>query len=384
MPEYASDIEEQWLKWRDNQLPSQLKLYRRFVSFWMEKYLGNDGSRIFFKYEDFVNEESGPLESVRLYNFLHEGITSSTLDWVMSSMGEGRLGPAVGEDKGKNDDEGGEALPLDAYLKEGLTPAEVIEKAMEESTQTVVNLEDVPCIWKEVVYNTIQSSNEKKGRPLHQEYGDGTISNTTTSNGYSFDGGDWNPTDRPFTAENLAAMSQMLLELMNRWSRHQRLLATLSVYHREVNRAYLDSTGKLEDAIKERDELSKVVPDSLEGGGQQKQQQEQQTAVSEGEPTQQQQAALQLEESPPVGHQSSLPFHIIQASPPNNNDASIVTTNWLMGLFEPEKDVTFMNDWPESQMQQSGKDATLDSSIVKATNNMDLLYLYKLIRRELK
>ena len=121
-----------------------------------------------------------------------------------------------------------------------------------------------------------------------------------------------------------------------------------------------------------------------EGGGQQKQQQEQQTAVSEGEPTQQQQAALQLEESPPVWHQSSLPFHIIQASPPNDNDASIVTTNWLMGLFEPEKDVTFMNDWPESQMQQSGKDATLDSSIVKTTNNLDLLYLYKLIRRELK
>lgn len=335
----------------------------------MEKYLGNDGSRIFFKYEDFVNEESGPLESVRLYNFLHESITSSTLDWVMSSMGE---------DKGENEDESVEGLPLDAYLKEGLTPAEVIEKAMEESTQTVVNLEDVPCIWKEVVYNTIQSSYEKKGLPLQQEDGDGTISNITNSNGYSFDGGDWNPTDRPFTAENLAAMSQMLLELMNRWSRHQRLLATLSVYHREVNRAYLDSTGKLEDAIKERDELSKVVPDSLEAGEQQGQQQEQQTAVSEGEPTQQQ------EESPPIGHQSSLPFHIIQASPPNNNDASIVTTNWLIGLFEPEKDVTFMNDWPESQMQQSGMDATLDSSIVKTTNNLDLLYLYKLIRRELK
>jgi hypothetical protein len=49
----------------------------------------------------------------------------------------------------------------------------------------------------------------------------------------------------------------MLLELMNRWSRHQRLLSILAVYHREVNRAYLEITGQLDGAIVEGDGLSR-------------------------------------------------------------------------------------------------------------------------------
>ncbi len=55
-----------------------------------------------------------------------------------------------------------------------------------------------------------------------------------------------------------------------------------------------------------------------------------------------------------------------------------------MGIFEPSNDVAFMNGyWPNTPIQQSGKDVTIDSHIVSMTQNLDLLTLYKSIRREL-
>jgi hypothetical protein len=74
---------------------------------------------------------------------------------------------------------------------------------------------------------------------------------------------------------------------------------------------------------------------------------------------------------------------VIQASHPNANVASIVASNWLMGLFEPKKDIAFMNfDWPDEPIKQSGLDVVINSNLVTKTNKVDLLSLYKLIRRE--
>ena len=45
-------------------------------------------------------------------------------------------------------------------------------------------------------------------------------------------------------------------------------------------------------------------------------------------------------------------FHIFQASPPNTHTGSAVATNWLMGLFEPDKDYSFMiNNRPQTVRQ---------------------------------
>ena len=60
----------------------------------------------------------------------------------------------------------------------------------------------------------------------------------------------------------------------------------------------------------------------------------------------------------------------------------LTQANWLIGLFEPEKDIAFMDNWPEKPVRQSGQDATIDSTIVTKTNNLELLTMYKLIRRE--
>ena len=54
---------------------------------------------------------------------------------------------------------------------------------------------------------------------------------------------------------------------------------------------------------------------------------------------------------PIVGSQSSgsnkmvngKTFHIFQASPESSINESSVATNWLMGLFEPEQDISLMN-----------------------------------------
>lgn len=43
-----------------------------------------------------------------------------------------------------------------------------------------------------------------------------------------------NVVERPFTSENLLAISKMLLELIERWGSHQRLVSILSGYHKEV------------------------------------------------------------------------------------------------------------------------------------------------------
>ena len=320
-------------------------LYRRLVSFWMEKHLGDDGNRLFFSYEQFVDDEMGADEAVRLATFLEGGLETRAMEWVTSNME--RNGGKVVLDDGRQ-------------LGNGeLTREETIDIAMKEAMQTMAPLEDVPCIWKNVVYSTISyslDSGRNRRRSLQQE----------ESKKFGFDCGDWIPSERPFTPENLMSMSQMLLELMNRWSRHQRLLAMLSGYHRDVNRAYLESTGKLDAALEERENLDKVQSSPSVVNAEE--------SNSNIDPQQQQ-------SSPIEPQPAKAPFHIIQASAPHTR--STVTTNWLVGLFEPEKDVAFMSDnYPELPIRQSGHDAAIDSTIVTKTHNLDLLSMYKLIRRE--
>jgi len=113
----------------------------------MEKYLGDEGNRLYFAYEDFIHPQKGPQEARRLAQFLDEGIKASTLEWVMSAME-------------KEDDS--EEQPIDVYLEKGLSPEEAIDKALREATKTMVKIEDVPCIWKEVVYSTIASSSQEE------------------------------------------------------------------------------------------------------------------------------------------------------------------------------------------------------------------------------
>merc|ERR1719491_1857006 len=85
-PEHSTDAHAAWIKWRDNQLRSQTMLYRRFVSFWMEKYLNREGDRIFFSYEEFTDQDSGSAQAVRLANFLKERMRADAVEWAKSSM----------------------------------------------------------------------------------------------------------------------------------------------------------------------------------------------------------------------------------------------------------------------------------------------------------
>ena len=340
--EAAAAAREAWIEWRDTQLSSQLMLYRRFVSYWMERHAGaGEVDRLYFSYESLVNEESGPGEAVRLAMFLERGMRESAEKLVKL-----QLDATDGEEEETMNDDMGDIIAEEK--SEGSSTEELMDRAGKDATATMVDANDVPCIWKEVVYSTLLSSQSKK------ILGDD-------------DGGEWNSVERPFTAENLAEMTNMLLELLNRWSRHQRVLTILSVYHRTVNREYLASTGALEEALSEHDKVAQGQQHKQEQ--QQPLQHEQQPPPTQGEPPQ----------PPPI---SPFPFRVIQASHPNT--ASTVVTNWLIGLFEPQKDVAFMkNNWPQEPIQQSGLDTTIDANIVVKTHNLDLLTLYKLIRREL-
>ena len=360
----AAAAREAWIEWRDTQLSSQLMLYRRFVSYWMERHAGNgENDRLYFSYESLVNEESGPGEALRLATFLERGIRESALEFAkvqyygsldddeeekeeMKDHDEKEeVGNIIAQDRKK---ESGPRPQHITTIKDGLSTGELIDRAVKDATSTMAGANDVPCVWKEVVYSTLSSSSFSKQQPLQVNV-DGESYSVVA------DGGEWNSIERPFTPENLAEITNMLLELLNRWSRHQRVLTILSVYHRVVNREYLASTGALEEALSEHN-----IGDR-----------EQQLQVQK-QPSEEQQHPSPL---------SKLPFHIIQASHPNA--ASIIATNWLMGLFEPQKDVAFMKtSWPQEPIQQSGRETTIDANIVMKTHNLDLLTLYKYIRRE--
>jgi hypothetical protein len=322
--QYAADSHDTWCRWRDTQIKSQILLYRRFVSFWMERGFTtststtrpkDETSRVYFSYEELVDPVTGVDETKRLAQFLEVGLKSNALEWAMSSIAT--------------------ETPSD---KEG---KDVIDRAVHEATMTMVNVEDIPCVWREVVWSSIIAESSSSSQQVSTK--EGTKVNYDVS--------------RPYTPENLADMSQMLLELMNRWNRHQRLLSILAVYHREVNKMYLELTGKLDEVLQEQDRPQ---------------------VKQQPKPT------VKKEVSSPTPPLSILPnIHIIHASHPNadNNMSSAIVLNWLMGLFQPLKDVAFMNLKNEKlTIQQSSMNVDITSNAVSTTNNVDLLTLYKLIR----
>ena len=122
-PEHVEETKKAWLKWRDNQLHSQTMLYRRFVSFWMEKFLGDEGNRLYFDYETFIDPELGPAEAVRLSQFLEEGMKASAMEWALTSMEQASL----------KKDTTDKPQPFDQFLKDGGSPEEAIDRAMKEA-----------------------------------------------------------------------------------------------------------------------------------------------------------------------------------------------------------------------------------------------------------
>ena len=69
-------------------------------------------------------------------------------------------------------------------------------------------------------------------------------------------------------------------------------------------------------------------------------------------------------------------YHIFQASPPHT--ASTVLNNFLIGMFEPEADYSFMVWDRERRVRRNDKDVSIDDGhIVTKTHILDLMGLYK-------
>jgi len=201
----------------------------------------------------------------------------------------------------------------------------------------MARLEDVPCLWKSVVHH----------------HG-GEEESPSDENHWV-----WSQEERPYLPEDLMEISNMLLELINRWSRHQRLLNILSKYHREVYKVYLEATtpdSDDDDVIEEeKQEVSEVQSISLENN-------------------------VDIQALPEVNPSTTTmnkSFHIFQASPPGTG--AIFLTNWLMGVFEPNADIAYM-EVPEQPVIQNGHAVNIASTIVTKTNYLDLLHLYKKYR----
>ena len=300
-PLQAKATLDAWAKWQSNQFESQIILYRRFISFWMEKYEGHDDNRIFFSYEDFLDNYKGQTDASRLSNFLREGVRQS-----------------------------------------GLHSVEI-----QQVLNNFVRDRDVGCVYKETVgvarkqFQKRQASLQRR-RTSQETPPPNSSPNVVdpakklvTSNAIQ-SMCEWRPEHRPLTAENLLGLGQMLLELMNRWKSHQRVLTILSAYRREVNRVYLDSSSQLDNDASEATNQSDTSAARVES------------------------------------------FQIIQASPPHTS--SITVINWLMGLFHPNEDIAFLANWPDQPVKQSGKDVELGATLVTKTSNLNILEMYQAIR----
>ncbi len=205
-----------WIEWRDRSAMSQINKFAKFVDYWMNRFDDMNDDRIFISYETLIDDNEGPQEAIRLNNFLTRS--------------------------------------------EGVHP---------------IASESVPCVWravvkyKEQVKTPNQTLKDEKRRRLDPAHHDSQRSG---------------PTERPYTREMLESMSNMLVDLIQKWGdRHLRLRTTLERYQQEVHAAYL-----------------KIVNQSSETN-------------SIEQPTK--------------------TFHIFQASLPHTG--STILNNILVGLFDP-------------------------------------------------
>jgi hypothetical protein len=166
-----------WMRWRDDNLPDQLRRYESFVSFWMDRHEGRHDERLYFSYEGLVDGLVGPTEASRLVKFLEGG--------VMSNIATGHSS-------------GGDSRTTESTI--------AIANAVVGSS--FADAEEVPCIWEDVVGTTMTDESVVLGKSssVHR---------------------------RPFTAENIADVSGMLSSLIERYSGHKRLVGILSEYRRE-------------------------------------------------------------------------------------------------------------------------------------------------------
>mmetsp|Transcript_34342 Transcript_34342/g.63145 ORF Transcript_34342/g.63145 Transcript_34342/m.63145 type:complete len:487 (-) Transcript_34342:81-1541(-) len=191
-----------WIKWRDDQFSIQLQHYKNFVSYWMERYAGHDDRRVFFSYEGLISEDTGVIETMRLASFLEGGIRANVVDMVLKGTEE----------------------------KDSIAIA-IDDSIYAEALESFANVEEVPCMWEDIVRATVLLSSSSL------DGGEASSSATTTRGLSGILEVSQQPTEgrrRPFTPENLAEMSKLLLEMMDEWNEHQRLFSILSGYQREV------------------------------------------------------------------------------------------------------------------------------------------------------
>ncbi len=177
--------------------------------------------------------------------------------------------------------------------------------------------ESVPCVWKAVVKYKDQTpdANKRRLKEIRRRL-DPSHHNSQRSG----------PTERPYTPEQLLSMIQMLHGLLQKWSaRNTRLKEILEGYLNDVNAAYLVAIGQTSQEASPETSGGDAFPLEL-------------AAVEE--------ASVEVASPGQIG-----PFHIIQASMPHDM-GSIVLTNILMGIFEPDADITEIQDWPELPVRQ--------------------------------
>lgn len=175
--------------------------------------------------------------------------------------------------------------------------------------------ESVPCVWRAVVKykDQIPDANKRRLNAVRRRL-DPSHHDSQRSG----------PTERPYTPEQLLSMVQMLDGLLQKWSaRNTRLKEILEGYLNDVNEAYLVVTGQ-------------ISPDA---------------SRSDGDASPHDLAAFEATDTGVASPGQIGPFHIIQASMPHDM-GSIVLTNILMGVFEPNADIAEIQDWPELPVRQ--------------------------------
>ena len=265
----------EWGNWRDRMLEGQLEQYRDFVRFWMMRY--RDEDMLILSHEDLFNEATGMEEVSRLIKFMLEV----------------------------------------------------------EGVQTV-DSKNAVCLWRNVMSGKSQNSQDEQEEHGSQRRWLKDFVGFLIPHPSSVQSDGKN--ERPYTPEQMKAISKMLQSLANDFQNDEHLHQILVKYNQHV-------TGQ----------TNNINP-------------------SESSPTTPQSSSNRLGTTT-----DGRTFHIFHAASTDSNSHTI--TNWLMGLFDPESNFSHLVTSPELAIYQNNKLVdSLSSTVVTKTDSMDLMSVYKMFK----
>lgn len=239
---------EAWLEWRDNFFEGQLQLWVKHIEYWMELY-PTSFNRLILAYENLQDEESGPVETARLAEFLSraDGVADSLRPpddlpclwrtvFGKQQEPEHRL-QAMEKTMQRRRLQEKESLDPFIWDPASVTPQPSLDEASEPGTEIDPSTQQVP-----PNHTIVETSAEL----MDVEEADGAPTTAVTPVLL----GESSPTppryDPPFTPSQFRDIALVLSQLLEKYSNERSLAPSIVDYMDDVQRRVQEQLGGLE------------------------------------------------------------------------------------------------------------------------------------------